>query len=146
MSYLFCFLENLFADSTLLLANAMFFKSVWKTAFDIKNTKIKCFNTPTGCLNTPMMLVVETFNYNFNTDLHSHVVEIPYQVKYYQFLKAKTDVCEFSRMTFTPCWFWFLPKAPIRIWWSGTWHTFDLIQLQTNSNQPRLFWSCLGSI
>ncbi|RZC35848.1 serpin B6, partial [Asbolus verrucosus] len=79
--------QNLFADTTLVIANALFFKGKWKIAFDPKSTKEKCFQSPTrNCVKIPMMQVTDTFNYNFNVDLNAHAIELPYQDDKYAML------------------------------------------------------------
>jgi len=79
--------QTLIADTTIVLANALFFKGKWKTAFDVKSTKVKCFNSPTrGCVNTPLMQVADTFNYNQIVDLNAHAIELPYQDDKYAML------------------------------------------------------------
>jgi serpin peptidase inhibitor clade A protein 3 len=79
--------QNIFADTTLVLANALYFKGKWKTEFDPAKTKEKCFHSLTrGCINTPMMQISDMFNYNLNIDLNAHAVELPYQDDKYAML------------------------------------------------------------
>lgn len=71
----------MFEESTLVIANALFFKGKWKLSFDPKETKMKCFNVLNeGCKMVPMMQKADTLNYNLIPDLDAHAVEIPYQV------------------------------------------------------------------
>lgn len=73
--------DSIHAETNLILANALYFKGKWKQAFDIKHTKVKCFKTLTkNCINTPLMHIQDTFNYNYIDHIDSYAIELPYQV------------------------------------------------------------------
>lgn len=75
------FLDNLFEESTLVIANALYFKGKWKKAFESEQTAMKCFNVAnSGCKFVPMMRKADTLNYNLIPDLDAHAVDIPYEV------------------------------------------------------------------
>jgi serine protease inhibitor len=98
--------QNIFADTTLVLANALYFKGKWKTEFDPAKTKEKCFHSLTrGCINTPMMQISDMFNYNLNIDLNAHAVELPYQVTIKRHTSRYTIFTFSYRTTNTPCLF-----------------------------------------
>ncbi|KAK9758832.1 Serpin (serine protease inhibitor) [Popillia japonica] len=53
-------------QTKVILTNALYFKATWQTIFDKKWTKSACFHTATGpqdCVLTPLMLLIETFDY-----------------------------------------------------------------------------------
>lgn len=68
-------------DKSLLLINALYFKGKWRRMFSERYTSIKCFRTPDGkCTQTPMMQVVDTFNYNYVPYLDAQAIVLPYDV------------------------------------------------------------------
>ncbi|KAJ8950296.1 hypothetical protein NQ318_021153, partial [Aromia moschata] len=71
--------NSISSETSVVIANALFFKGKWKTLFDPDDTKEKCFHTPTGCVMTPMMRLSSTFNYSYITRLRTHAIEIPYE-------------------------------------------------------------------
>jgi serpin B len=65
----------------LMLANAIYFKGKWKTAFDFEKTSVKCFYVDVNqCLDTYFMESVNVYNYAYISNLHAHAVELPYEV------------------------------------------------------------------
>ncbi|XP_044764996.1 uncharacterized protein LOC123321453 [Coccinella septempunctata] len=79
--------DNLFEESTLVIANALYFKGKWKVSFDKKMTSMRCFTVANvGCRMVPMMQKADTLNYNLISDLNAHAVEIPYEDDKYSML------------------------------------------------------------
>ncbi|XP_045481195.1 uncharacterized protein LOC123685563 [Harmonia axyridis] len=79
--------DNLFEESTLVIANALYFKGKWKKAFESEQTAMKCFNVAnSGCKFVPMMRKADTLNYNLIPDLDAHAVDIPYENDKYSML------------------------------------------------------------
>ncbi|KAK9889266.1 hypothetical protein WA026_004545 [Henosepilachna vigintioctopunctata] len=79
--------DNLFEDSTIVIANALYFRGKWKTSFNSKETLMKCFDIPNiGCKDVPMMQKTDSFNYNMLPYLNAHAVEVPYQDDKYSML------------------------------------------------------------
>lgn len=84
--------DNLFEESTLVIANALYFKGNWKVSFDPKQTSMKCFSVANlGCKMVPMMQKADTLNYNMILDLDAHAVEIPYEVMEHNILTTCPD-------------------------------------------------------
>ncbi|CAH0562151.1 unnamed protein product [Brassicogethes aeneus] len=72
--------DNIHKDFTVVLANALYFKGKWKTAFDEKSTRRDYFYLENGGRReVNMMQVSNNFNYQYNKNLHAEAVEIPYE-------------------------------------------------------------------
>jgi len=89
--------ENLSSASTIVLANALYFKGIWKMAFDEKNTNVKCFQLPTRqCQNVYMMQNTAELNYAMIVDIDAHALELPYSDDRYAMLillpKVKNNI------------------------------------------------------
>lgn len=79
--FFFYVLDNFRNDASILITNALYFKGLWKHAFDEQRTTVKCFVTPVKeCVKVNMMQNIETYNNKFAGELDSHVVELPYEV------------------------------------------------------------------
>ncbi|KAL3289709.1 hypothetical protein HHI36_023109 [Cryptolaemus montrouzieri] len=79
--------DNLFDESTLVITNALYFKGIWQTTFNPKETEIKCFEVPDlGCKQVPIMQKTDTLNYNLVPYLNAHAVEVPYKDNKYSML------------------------------------------------------------
>ncbi|KAF2884871.1 hypothetical protein ILUMI_21290 [Ignelater luminosus] len=70
----------------LVLANALYFKGLWKIVFDEKSTSLKCFrNHRKNCITTKTMQTADTFNYKFINALDAQALQLQYgtqDVKY----------------------------------------------------------------
>lgn len=74
-------LDTFSSGSGLILANALYFKGLWKIVFDERSTSIKCFrNHRKNCVNARMMQTADTFNYKFINDLDSQALQLQYGV------------------------------------------------------------------
>lgn len=68
------------ASTILTLANAVYFKALWKTQFDLKKTKNMAFRLDDGStVQTPMMHSKGYYGMGYSADLASRVLRIPYQ-------------------------------------------------------------------
>lgn len=68
-------------NTVLMLANALYFKGTWESAFDEKVTSKKCFHVNDNCISTPMMENEGEYKYALIDDtISAQVVELPYQV------------------------------------------------------------------
>ncbi|GLV37693.1 Serpin 27A [Carabus blaptoides fortunei] len=66
-------------DTSILLANALYFKGIWEKSFDEQNTQPRCFYLPNNeCYMTPMMDTVNIYKYDEVKELDAQVVELPY--------------------------------------------------------------------
>jgi len=69
--------DQITPDTAMVLINAVYFKALWKTAFDAKNTFDSEFNTPSGVIQTPFMpLNIKT---NLIENENFKMLELPYQ-------------------------------------------------------------------
>lgn len=66
------------SDTSIILANTVYFKGSWKYKFDIQETKIMTFHKTN---NIPIMHQINYFNYYENTKIQ--LVELPYDEKEY---------------------------------------------------------------
>lgn len=79
--------QNMLFDGSLLITNALYFKSKWKTSFPEKETTLKCFNTvKKQCVMTPIMRTSGSFNYSLITSLNAHAIDLPYEDDKYSML------------------------------------------------------------
>lgn len=79
--------DNFNQNSGLVLASALYFKGDWKYEFNPELTQPRRFeasNKP--AINVNMMQITETFQYDLNSDLDAHVVELPYSDGAYSML------------------------------------------------------------
>lgn len=77
------FVENINRDASVLLTNAMYFKSSWKYAFDPAATTVKCFTLSNGqCMHVNMMQRTADLRYKMLSEINAHAIEIPYTGDY----------------------------------------------------------------
>ncbi|XP_015514612.1 uncharacterized protein LOC107220504 [Neodiprion lecontei] len=63
----------------LLLTNALYMKSTWKTSFDRSLTAPRCFQVPNyGCENTYLMESLAYYPYAYIPSLQAEAIELPY--------------------------------------------------------------------
>ncbi|XP_065165118.1 uncharacterized protein [Atheta coriaria] len=75
--------ENINRDASVLLTNAMYFKSSWKYAFDPAATTVKCFTLSNGqCMHVNMMQRTADLRYKMLSEINAHAIEIPYTDDY----------------------------------------------------------------
>lgn len=74
--------QSVSSETSVVIANALYFKGKWKTSFESGITKTQCFHTSNGCVLTPMMRVSSYFNYSYISKLRAHAIEIPYENKF----------------------------------------------------------------
>ncbi|MGI6049039.1 MAG: serpin family protein, partial [Petrimonas sp.] len=65
------------AEDLMYLLNAIYFKGIWTTKFDAKNTSKKAFTTENGTKQTVDMMS-QTANFNYTEDETMQVVQLPY--------------------------------------------------------------------
>lgn len=66
---------------TAVIANALYFKGIWKKTFDPLRTSEKYFRTPTNNRQpVEMMQNIETYNYRYFSDIDTDIIELPYSV------------------------------------------------------------------
>lgn len=71
----------------MVLANALYFKGMWKKSFDTQSTALKCFRSMRkACVNAAMMQSTDIFNYRFIEALDAQALELPYSVSYLLFI------------------------------------------------------------
>jgi serine protease inhibitor len=58
----------------------MYFKGIWKNAFDPQLTSAQCFYDQGTCKKVAMMDVHSMMKYAYIEELRAHAVELPYQV------------------------------------------------------------------
>ena len=75
--------NDLAADTKMLLTTAIYFKGKWEKSFDIKSTRMLCFNALTGCVKTNMMENIDNYKYAYIPALDAEVAEIPYTVGHF---------------------------------------------------------------
>lgn len=79
--FFFFFPDTVNRDTSILLANALFFKGIWEKSFSEQGTENKCFYLLSGkCQNTPMMDTVDYFKFDDNKMIDAKIVELPYAV------------------------------------------------------------------
>lgn len=82
LPFLFYFLDFFGGQTSILLANALYFKGIWEKSFDEQNTQPRCFYLANNeCYMTPMMDTVNVFKYDEVRELDAQVVELPYTVR-----------------------------------------------------------------
>ncbi|MEA4905794.1 MAG: serpin family protein [Petrimonas sp.] len=86
------------ADDLMYLLNAIYFKGIWTTKFDAKNTSKKAFLTENGTKRTVDMMS-QTAKFNYTEDEIMQVVQLPYGNQAFSMLvllpqsgKKQTDV------------------------------------------------------
>lgn len=81
-------IDTLDPNSIMVLANALYFKGLWKKSFDAQSTALKCFHSVrSACVNAAMMQSTDTFNYKFIEALDAQALEIPYSVSSLLFIQ-----------------------------------------------------------
>ncbi|XP_052744297.1 uncharacterized protein LOC112053547 [Bicyclus anynana] len=65
--------------SDALISNALYFKGLWRHAFNPKYTRAGCFHVDNSCQNSVMMELHEDLNYGFVDNLRAHAIELPYE-------------------------------------------------------------------
>ncbi|KAJ4451821.1 hypothetical protein ANN_03295 [Periplaneta americana] len=79
--------ESLSSDTRLVLANAIYFKDLWKTPFIEKYTRDESFYTQDGSeIKVPMMHLDGSLKMDFIESLKSQWVEIPFKGDQFSFL------------------------------------------------------------
>lgn len=69
-------------DTSIFLANALYFKGIWLRSFSEQGTQVKHFYLINGeRQNTPMMDVVGDFKYDELKQLDAKIIELPYTVR-----------------------------------------------------------------
>ncbi|KOB69987.1 Serpin-11, partial [Operophtera brumata] len=63
----------------LILANALYFKSTWKYAFNPRHTRADCFYRSEACEKVTMMELETDLPYAYVDDLRAHALELPYE-------------------------------------------------------------------
>ena len=78
-------------NTSLVLANSIFFQGTWATRFDPKETETKEFYSPTGPKDVPMMQLESKFYYSAMPRMNYTMLEMPYQASRFamQFLLPK---------------------------------------------------------
>ncbi|CAH2095254.1 unnamed protein product [Euphydryas editha] len=69
-----------------LLTNALYFKGLWRHAFNPKFTRVGCFYTEGSCQKVAMMELHEDLNYAFVDNLRAHALELPYEGSRYSMI------------------------------------------------------------
>ncbi|KYN14444.1 Antithrombin-III, partial [Trachymyrmex cornetzi] len=72
--------NSITADTDLVLANAVYFKGLWASRFDVKNSKRDIFYT-TGAQNSVTMFMRQkgNFNHAVSEQLGAYILELPYK-------------------------------------------------------------------
>ncbi|XP_059058744.1 uncharacterized protein LOC131852124 [Achroia grisella] len=77
---------NLEPSSQILITNALYFKSIWKHAFDRTLTRGMCFYESETCKTVAMMDLQAELNYAYVDNLRAHAVELPYMGERYSMI------------------------------------------------------------
>lgn len=82
------FLEEVPEETTkMLVLNAMYFKSDWKTQFDPEFTDKRVFRNEDGTTaNVPIMFVIETFDFSHDDELNVDALRVPYADNQYSMI------------------------------------------------------------
>ncbi|KAF6209833.1 hypothetical protein GE061_015585 [Apolygus lucorum] len=65
-------------SASVVLANAVHFKALWKKKFDVQYTRERDFKSPTGVVKVQMMFNSDHYNYAYSEQLKAEVLELPY--------------------------------------------------------------------
>lgn len=82
------FLEEAPEETTkMLVLNAMYFKSDWKTQFDPEFTDKRVFRNEDGTTaNVPIMFIIETFDFSHDDELNVDALRVPYADNQYSMI------------------------------------------------------------
>ncbi|KAL1433272.1 hypothetical protein MTO96_012672 [Rhipicephalus appendiculatus] len=82
------FLEEVPEETTkMLVLNAMYFKSDWKTQFDPEFTDKRVFRNEDGTTaNVPIMFIIETFDFSHDDELNVDALRVPYADNQYSMI------------------------------------------------------------